>query len=193
MFSINIIYARLVRTVQFADSIFFMAKTLSQQNICALGFDPGLAATGYAVVEALIKGGNLSDWGSIKTSSKKSLQLRLQEIYLEIDGLINKWSPSLLVIEDVYVLDKFPKAAIQLGEVVGVILLAAQNNMVETLRIRPTEVKNCLTGNGRASKINVSDSVKRIFSIKKDIKPDHASDAAALALVGLSRKGYFNF
>jgi crossover junction endodeoxyribonuclease RuvC len=76
---------------------------------------------------------------------------------------------------------------------VGVILLAAQNNMVETLMIRPTEVKSCLTGNGRASKINVSDSVKRIFAIKKDIKPDHASDSAALALVGLSRKGYFNF
>jgi len=170
-----------------------MTKTSSQKNIRALGIDPGLASTGYAVVEALIKGGNLSDWGSIKTSSKKTLPLRLQEIYSEIDGLINKWSPSLLVIEDVYVLDKFPKAAIQLGEVVGVILLAAQNNMVETLRIRPTEVKSCLTGNGRASKINVSDSVKRIFSIKKDIKPDHASDAAALALVGLSRKGYFNF
>jgi len=170
-----------------------MAKTLSQKNIRALGIDPGLASTGYAVVETLIKRGNLSDWGSIKTSSKKTLPLRLQEIYLEIDGLINKWSPSLLVIEDVYVLDKFPKAAIQLGEVVGVILLAAQNNMVESLRVRPTEVKSCLTGNGRASKINVSDSVKRIFSIKKDIKPDHASDAAALALVGLSRKGYFNF
>jgi len=193
VFSINIIYVRLVRTDQFTDSIFFMTKTSSQKNIRALGIDPGLASTGYAVVEALIKGGNLSDWGSIKTSSKKTLPLRLQEIYSEIDGLINKWSPSLLVIEDVYVLDKFPKAAIQLGEVVGVILLAAQNNMVETLRIRPTEVKSCLTGNGRASKINVSDSVKRIFSIKKDIKPDHASDAAALALVGLSRKGYFNF
>jgi Holliday junction resolvasome RuvABC endonuclease subunit len=77
-----------------------MAKTLSQKNIGAWGIDPGLAATGYAVVEALIKGGNLSDWGSIKTSSKKTQPLRLQEIYSEIDGLINKWSPSLLVIPD---------------------------------------------------------------------------------------------
>ena len=170
-----------------------MAEIVSQKNKRALGIDPGLATTGYAVVEALDKGGNLSAWGSIKTSSKRSLPLRLREIYLEIDGLISKWRPSLLVIEDVYVLDKFPKAAIQLGEVVGVILLAAENNMVETLKIRPTEVKSCLAGNGRASKINVSDSVKRIFSLKKDIKPDHASDSAALALVGLSRKGYFNF
>ena len=77
-----------------------------------------------------------------------------------VDEIIKKWEPLLLVVEDVYVLDKFPKAAIQLGEVIGVVLLAAQNNGVETLRIRPTEIKACLTGNGRSSKINVSDAVK---------------------------------
>ncbi len=165
----------------------------SKKQIRALGIDPGLAATGYAVAEALNKGGELCVWGSIRTHSKKTQPLRLQEIYTGVDEIIKNWRPLLLVIEDVYVLDKFPKAAIQLGEVVGVITLAAQNNMVETLRIRPTEVKSCLTGNGRASKINVANAVKRIFTVKKDIKPDHASDAAALALVGLSRKGYFNF
>ncbi len=165
----------------------------SKKQIRALGIDPGLAATGFAVAEALIKGGELCVWGSIRTQSKKTQPLRLQEIYEGIDQLIKKWSPQLLVIEDVFVLDKFPKAAIQLGEVVGVIMLAAQNNMVETLRICPTEVKSCLTGNGRADKSIVSKAVKRIFSVKTDIKPDHASDAAALALVGLSRKGYFNF
>ncbi len=156
-----------------------------------LGIDPGLAATGYAVIGTTARGGALVDWGSFKTSKKFSLPKRLQIIFNNVDELIIKCQPVMIVMEDVYVLDKFPKAAIQLGEVRGVICLAAQNNSIEVIKISPTEVKSCLTGNGRATKVQLNMAVKRVLGVKEEIKPDHASDAAALAVIGLSRKGYY--
>jgi crossover junction endodeoxyribonuclease RuvC len=118
---------------------------------------------------------------------------RLQKIFQAVCELIETWQPDVMVLEDVFVLDKFPNAAVQLGEVRGVIYLAAQEHGVEVHTIRPTEVKSCLAGNGRASKDQVSQAVKRMLNMKEDIKPDHASDAAALALIALTRKGYYNF
>jgi len=159
----------------------------------ALGIDPGLAATGFAVIGAFKQGGELCTYGAIKTSPSHSTPQRLQKIYLGVCDLIDTWKPDVVVLEDVYVLDKFPNAAVQLGEVRGVLYLAAQERGIEVFTIRPTEVKSCLTGNGRASKEQVSQAVKRMLNRREDIKPDHASDAAALALMVLSRKGYFNW
>lgn len=157
----------------------------------AVGIDPGLAATGYAVIEAPARRGELCAWGHIKTSSKAQLPVRLQTIFYEVDALFRQWQPAIVVVEDVYVLDRFPKAAIQLGEVRGVIYLAAQQHGIGVIKIRPTEVKSALTGNGRAPKDQVNRALRTLLRVRENIKPDHASDAAALALVGLSRTGYF--
>lgn len=157
----------------------------------ALGIDPGLAETGYAVIGTFAKGGEMCNWGSLKTSARLSVPARLKIIYSGIDEIVKNWKPAILVVEDVFVLDKFPKAAIHLGEVKGVIYLAAQDNNIEVIEIRTTELKRSITGNGRATKDQVSRAVKRVLGMKEEIKPDHASDAAALALVGLSRKGYY--
>jgi crossover junction endodeoxyribonuclease RuvC len=161
------------------------------QRFRALGIDPGLAVTGFAVVGTFAKGGELCNWGDVKTSSKLPIPERLQVIYRRVDQIVQDWNPTIMVVEDVYVLDKYPKAAIQLGEVKGVIYLAAQDNNLEVVKIRPTELKRCLTGNGRAAKDQVNRAVKKILGLNREIKPDHASDAAALALIGLSRKGYY--
>jgi crossover junction endodeoxyribonuclease RuvC len=159
----------------------------------ALGIDPGLASTGFAVIGTFKQGGELCSCGVITTSARQETPQRLQTIYLGVCDLIEAWQPEVMVLEDVYVLDKFPNAAIQLGEVRGVIYLAAQEHGVASCRIRPTEVKSCLAGNGRASKEQVSQAVKRMLGRREDIKPDHASDAAALALMALSRRGCFNW
>jgi len=73
----------------------------------------------------------------------------LKTIYDELKGLLEKWKPNLLVLEEVFVLKQFPKAAIQLGEVRGVIYLAAQEMEIPVVEVRPTEVKSALTGSGR--------------------------------------------
>ena len=118
--------------------------------IKAIGIDPGLAMTGFGVVEALPHGGRACDWGAIRTESDCPVPLRLKTIYNRLKGLLEKWQPNLVVIEEVFVLKQFPKAAIRLGEVRGVIYLAAQEMDIPVVEVRPTEVTIALTGSGRA-------------------------------------------
>ena len=158
-----------------------------------IGIDPGLAKTGFAVVEPLQKGGRVCHSGNINTNPEYSLEERLSTIYHELSGLLQQWTPDLMVLEDVFVMKEFPMAAIQLGEVRGVIRLAAKNRGVPISEIKPTEVKSALTGSGRAGKEQIKRVVRRILYIEDKIKSDHISDAMALALTGLTRNGLFRW
>ncbi len=158
-----------------------------------LGVDPGLAVTGFAVVEVLEGGGQVKDYGCIKTSSKLARPERLGAIYNGIYDIISKWSPNLLVIEDAFVNMKYPKAALQLGEVRGAISVAARNLNVDVCEIMPSEAKLALTGNGGAGKAQVENAVRRILVTDAPSGSSHVSDALALALTGLSRSGRFNW
>jgi crossover junction endodeoxyribonuclease RuvC len=83
----------------------------------AMGIDAGLAQTGFGVVEILPRGGKACEWGTIRTEADCPISLRLKTIYDELRMLFEEWKPDLLVLEDVFVLRQYPKAAIQLGEV----------------------------------------------------------------------------
>jgi crossover junction endodeoxyribonuclease RuvC len=159
----------------------------------AIGIDPGLAMTGFGVVETLSRGGKACDWGTIRTESNSPIPLRLKTIYDELLLLLDKWKPNLLVLEEVFVLKQFPKAAIQLGEVRGVIYLAAQENGVPVVEIKPTEVKSALTGSGRADKKQMKKAIRQILRIEDPMSSSHAGDALALALTGLSRNKNFHW
>jgi len=159
----------------------------------AIGIDPGLAMTGFGIVETLSRGGKACDWGTIQTEADSSTPLRLKTIYQELKGIIDKWRPSLLVLEEVFVLKQFPKAAIQLGEVRGVIYLAAQEMGIPVMEVRPTEVKSALTGSGRADKEQMKKAIRRILKIENPLHSSHAGDALALALTGLSRNENFRW
>jgi crossover junction endodeoxyribonuclease RuvC len=159
----------------------------------AIGIDPGLAMTGFGVVETLSRGGRACDWGAIRTEAGCSVPVRLKTIYSELKRLIDKWEPNFIVLEAVFVLKQFPKAAIQLGEVRGVVYLAAQERDIPVIEIRPTEVKSALTGSGHADKEQVKKSIRRILGIEDPLRSSHAGDALALALTGLSRNGNFRW
>jgi len=159
----------------------------------AIGIDPGLAMTGFGVVEALSRGGRACDWGAIRTDSHCPLPLRLKTIYDGLKELLEKWEPDLLVLEEVFVLKQFPKAAIQLGEVIGVIYLAAQESAIPVVEVRPTEVKSALTGSGRADKEQMKKAIRQILRIEIPLSSSHAGDALALALTGLSRSRNFRW
>jgi crossover junction endodeoxyribonuclease RuvC len=159
----------------------------------AIGIDPGLAMTGFGVVEALSRGGKACDWGAIRTEPSSPVPLRLRTIYDELKGLLEKWNPDLLALEEVFVLKQFPKAAIQLGEVIGVIYLAAQEMDIPVVELKPTEVKSALTGSGRADKEQMKKAIRQILRIENPLKSSHAGDALALALTGLSRNKNFRW
>jgi crossover junction endodeoxyribonuclease RuvC len=159
----------------------------------AIGIDPGLAMTGFGVVETLSRGGKACDWGVIRTESDCPISLRLKIIYDGIKELLEKWRPGLLAMEEVFVLKQFPKAAIQLGEVRGVIFLAAQEKDIPVVQVRPTEVKSALTGSGRADKDQIQKAIRQVLKIEESIGSSHAGDALALALTGLSRSRNFRW
>ncbi len=159
----------------------------------AIGVDPGLAMTGFGIVEALSRGGKACDWGTIRTESDHPLAFRLKVIYDGIKQLVKRWNPELLVIEDVFVLQQFPKAAIRLGEVRGVICLAAQELNLPVVEVKPTEVKSALTGSGRADKKQMERAIRQLLKIEGTIGSSHAGDALALALTGLSRSRNFRW
>ncbi|MFB3887634.1 MAG: crossover junction endodeoxyribonuclease RuvC [Thermodesulfobacteriota bacterium] len=159
----------------------------------AIGIDPGLAMTGFGIVEALAQGGRACDWGAIRTEAGCPIPIRLRTIHDELKRIFEIWTPNLLALEEVFVLRQYPKAAVQLGEVRGVIYLAAQEMGIPIVEIRPTEVKSALTGSGRAEKAQIQKTIRRILGIDVPIHSSHAGDALALALTGLSRNGNFRW
>lgn len=155
--------------------------------ITVMGVDPGMAETGIGVVTgASLK---VSDYayGHIRTPSTMAQAQRLFMIHQRIAQTIEKTKPDLLVVEEAFSLDRYPKSGIMLGKVVGVILLAGATAGIPVKEVPVREAKKILSGNGNASKAQLERSVREFLRHPDPIKPDHASDALALALIGLFR------
>lgn len=158
-------------------------------SIKVVGIDPGLAATGVGIVTGGgRKVGNYA-FGVVKTSPNDSPAVRLEKIYSRLCALITDETPDLLVIEDVFSLDKYPRSGISLGQVCGVILLASRKAEAAVRQIAVREAKQVLTGNGNASKAQLEKAVRTLLACDRPIRPYHASDALGLALIGLFRYG----
>lgn len=175
------------------DTRWLFSHPEGKSSVRAIGVDPGIASTGFGVVESLHRGGKACAWGTIQTDSHDSTPLRLTVIYTTLKRLLAEWEPGLLVLEDVFVLKQFPKAAIQLGEVRGIIYLAAEERNLPVLQVKATEVKSAVTGSGRAEKAQVKRMIQRLLKIEGSLSSSHAADALALALTGLSRNDTFRW
>ena len=152
-----------------------------------IGIDPGLASTGIGVVSGqALKVINFA-YGVIRTDQKTDIAFRLDKIYSRLQHLFKSENPDLIVVEDVFSLDKYPRSAITLGKVCGVILLAAHHYQTRVIEIPVREAKQVLTGNGNASKAQLEKAVRNALGCTHVIKPNHASDALGLALIGLFR------
>jgi len=152
-----------------------------------IGIDPGLSATGIGIVRGLGAKIDSYSFGSIHTSKTTSLPGRLDKIFSKLLQLLKSEKPDLMVIEDVYSLNRYPKSGILLGQVTGVIQLAGFHAAVTSIEVPVREAKQILTGNGNASKEQLEKAVRHRLNHKTCIKPVHASDAAGLALIGLYR------
>ena len=157
--------------------------------ITVVGVDPGLAATGVAVIEGAGLSVKNFSYGTIRTFSRDPLPDRLNRIYSMLSSLLADRSPDLMVVEDVFSVEKFPQSGITLGKVTGVILLAGCRKNVRVIEVPVREAKQVLTGSGSADKKQLEVSVRRRLNHQIPIKPYHASDAMALAMIGLYRWG----
>ena len=154
-----------------------------------IGIDPGLAATGVGIVRGTGFKIDGFSFGTINTAKSISLPNRLEQIYSHLLSLLKDEKPDLMVLEDVFSLPKYPKSGITLGQVTGVVFLAAFQANVSITEISVREAKQALTGNGNASKIQLEKSVRNLLNITTPIRPYHASDALGLSLIGLYRLG----
>lgn len=152
-----------------------------------VGIDPGLAATGVGVVSG--RGMSVAGYsfGCITTSQALPLAERLDSIFSKLQQLFSDETPDRVVIEDVFSLKEYPQSGISLGQVSGVVMLAAFRAGMSCVQIPVREAKQVLTGNGNASKQQLEKAVRRHLEHPGPIRPFHAADALGLALIGLFR------
>lgn len=146
-----------------------------------LGIDTGLANTGYGIIRANKTQNQLLHFGNIQTSPKDESHQRLKEIYDSVMELIVKFNVEAVVLEDIFY-SKHAKTAFILGEVKGIIKLAAANSNIPVNTYTPLEVKTAVTGYGRAPKAQVQKMVQMLLKLKELPQPDHAADALALTI-----------
>lgn len=146
-----------------------------------IGIDPGVATTGWSIVDFEKSEIKVVDFGVISTSKHNSQQERLEEIYNDLNEIILKFSPEMAGIE-LLLFNNNAKTAMAVGEARGVILLCLKMNNLPTHQLTPPQVKSSVTGNGRADKKQVQENVKRLCNLKELPKPDDAADAIAVAI-----------
>ena len=157
------------------------------KKIVILGIDPGLATTGYALLEKEAKKLNVLDFGVIKTSSSLNFPERIKEIFQKTQKLIKKYSPQILVIEKVFFC-KNVKTAIKIGQVQGIFFLLAAQKKIPLYQFTPLQVKQVITSYGKADKKQLQKMIKILLNLKEIPKPNDAADALATAYCFLQNK-----
>lgn len=146
-----------------------------------LGIDPGIAIVGFGVVD---KNGNrysTVDYGAITTPAHTPLENRLKTIYDEMTLLFANFRPDAMSVEELF-FNSNAKTAIAVGQARGVIILSAVENGVPIYEYTPLQVKQALTGYGRASKMQIQQMMKSMLGLSEIPKPDDVADALAIAV-----------
>ncbi len=153
-----------------------------------LGIDPGTATTGWGVVE---KNGTedfkVVDWGLIETEKEVEPHIRLLKIFSELNDLLVKMSPDVLIMEKIFFATN-AKTVIRVGQAQGVILLSAANAKIPVFEYAPGTIKKMITGSGRANKKDMQKSIRKLLGAKVRSKAhkkthfDNAADALSVAV-----------
>ncbi len=148
-----------------------------------LGIDPGFDRMGFGIVDVA---GSSVTWvahGCTQTDAKDDFATRLQVMRDALQKILKKYKPDGAVVEQLF-FQTNAKTAMKVGMARGVILLALADAGVPTVEITPNQLKQGMTGWGRADKKQIQEMVRRVLSLKQIPKPDDAADALALAIVG---------
>ena len=150
-----------------------------------LGVDPGLRSTGVAVLQKSGKSFALTCLKEINTKSDNSTPERLFFIFSSLEKIVDKFNPSVLILEKVYSHHRHPATVAVLGEVRGVIILLSAIKGLKLVEFPATQVKKSITSRGLASKDQVRRMVSYLTGLDKPISSQHLADALALVLAYL--------
>jgi crossover junction endodeoxyribonuclease RuvC len=160
----------------------------SQELTRVIGIDPGLNITGYGVVASRGSEVHLLEAGVIRlpNSTSRSLPARLESLFRELQAVMREFKPQAMCLEEVYSHADFPRTAILMGHARGVICLAAKLQGIPVLSFSAKRVKQTVTGNGNASKLQVQRAVQHHFSLNRLPHPPDVADALAVTLCYLN-------
>jgi crossover junction endodeoxyribonuclease RuvC len=147
-----------------------------------LGIDPGTGILGFGIVD-VSKAGKLTlvDGGVIRTPVKQADSLRLSTIYDELTGIIKDHKPAVMSVEKLFFAQNVT-TAMSVAQARGVVLLCGVQNGLELFEYTPLQIKQAITGYGRADKKQMQEMVRVILNLQEIPKPDDCADALAAAI-----------
>ena len=153
-----------------------------------IGIDPGYAIVGFGVVDYIGGKFSVKDFGAITTDKDTPFPKRLCEIYEDYCQILDNWKPDALSIERLYFTNN-QKTGIDVAQARGIIIMAAAQRGIEINEYTPLQVKQAITGYGRAEKRQVMEMIKSFLNLEKVPKPDDTADALALAVCHANYSG----
>jgi len=146
-----------------------------------LGIDPGLATLGYGVIETNNIKHRLIQYGTLNTPAHTEMAFRLRSLYEGMNQLLDIYKPDEIAFEELF-FSKNVTTGINVSMARGVALLAVAQYTDKLYEYTPMQIKQAITGYGKADKHQMQQMVKILLGMKEIAKPDDAADALAVAI-----------
>lgn len=146
-----------------------------------IGIDPGTGLLGFGVIETSGSKAQLVDAGVIRTPVKEDDAVRLEIIYHELTDVIMSTKPAVMAVEKLF-FARNVTTAMTVAQARGVVLLLARLNDLAIYEYTPLQIKQTVTGYGKADKKQIQEMVRVLLGLKQVPKPDDCADALAAAL-----------
>jgi crossover junction endodeoxyribonuclease RuvC len=146
-----------------------------------LGIDPGTGILGFGVIDVKNGKTSLVDAGVIRTPVKQPDSDRLKTIFDELDQLIKELKPEVMAVEKLF-FSQNVTTAMSVSQARGVVLLLGKQHNLELHEYTPGQIKQAITGYGKATKAQMQEMVRMHLKLKEIPKPDDAADALAAAI-----------
>ena len=151
------------------------------EPLLVLGIDPGLRSTGFGLLRQDGEDIRPIDFGVVASEATLPLSKRLHQLFTALAGLIERWRPEEVAVEEAFV-GANKRVAVAMGEARGAVLLAAAGAGLPVFEYGAAQVKRAVAGYGRGDKGQVQAMLRLQLGLSEDPQPDHAADALAVAL-----------
>lgn len=146
-----------------------------------LGIDPGTGIVGFGLID-VIRGNNIFvDAGVVRTPAHQPDSERLATIYTDLASVIDEFKPAIMAVEKLFFIRNIT-TAMSVSQARGVILLLGKQKELQLYEYTPLQIKQAVTGYGKADKSQIQEMVKAILKLPQIPKPDDAADALAAAI-----------
>lgn len=158
--------------------------------MAVIGIDPGTAITGFGIIQEKPDGAlQTMRYGAIRTDSHQKAEMRLVSLYLQLNEVLDSSDVESAAVERLF-FQKNTKTALSVGEARGVILLSLSQKNIPVYEYNPVDIKQAVTGFGRADKQQIQLMVKALLNLEHIPQPDDAADALAIAICHIHQRKY---